>query len=56
MVKFIAERIINAHDNSSLEGRNKYCAYFVDTFLYLEYKFDVDNILQQEGYSDCLIG
>lgn len=55
MVTFIAERIKEARQVSLESGQSKYRAYFVNTTLYLKYKPDVDAILIQDGYSDCIV-
>lgn len=55
MITFIAGRIKDARDKSLEEGQAKYRAYFVNTSLYLKYKADVDSILIQDGYSDCIV-
>lgn len=55
MVTFIAGRIEAARQTSLEEGQAKYKAYFVNTSLYLKYKPEVDAILIQDGFSDCLV-
>lgn len=56
MVTFIAGRIILEADKSLEQGQAKYRAYFVNTSLYLRYKPDVDAVLIQDGYGDCIVG
>ena len=55
MVTFIAQRIEEARDISLERGRDKYRAYFIKTKLYKKYKADVDAILEQDGYEDCIV-
>lgn len=55
MITFIAGRIELARDKSLEEGQAKYRAYFVNTTLYLKYKSEVDAILIQDGYGDCIV-
>lgn len=55
MITFIAGRIEDAGRKSLDEGQAKYRAYFVNISLYLKWKADVDAILIQDGYSDCII-
>ena len=55
MVTFIAMMIKEARDTSLSAGQLKYRAYFVNTSLYLRYKPDVDAILIQDGYEDCIV-
>lgn len=55
MITFIAGRIILEREKSVESGQAKYSAYFVNTSLYLRYKQDVDNILKQDGLSDCIV-
>jgi hypothetical protein len=55
MVTFIAQRIEEARDISLEKGRDKYRAYFIKTKLYKKYKADVDAILEQDGYEDCIV-
>jgi hypothetical protein len=55
MVTFISGRIELARESSLEEGQAKYRAYFVNTKLYLKYKPDVDAILIQDNYGDCIV-
>lgn len=55
MINFIAGRIELARETSLEAGQTKYRAYFVNTSLYLSYKAEVDAILIQDGYSDCIV-
>lgn len=55
MVTFIAQRIEEAGDISLEKGREKYRAYFIKTKLYKKYQNDVDAILIQDGYEDCIV-
>jgi hypothetical protein len=55
MVTFIAGRIELAGDTSLEAGQEKYRAYFINTNLYLAYKAEVDAILMQDGYGDCIV-
>ncbi|CDV96343.1 Hypothetical protein DPCES_5345 [Desulfitobacterium hafniense] len=55
MATFIAGRIETARDISLEAGQDKYRAYFINTTLYLKYKSDVDAILLQDGYGDCIV-
>lgn len=55
MITFIAGRIELARETSLEAGQAKYSAYFVNTTLYLKYKPDVDAILSQDGFSDCIV-
>ncbi len=54
MVGFIARRIEEARDVSLADGIKKYKAYFVKTKIYKRYKDEVDAILTQDGYEDCI--
>lgn len=56
MVTFIAGRIEAEADKSLELGQAKYRAYFVNTLIYTKYKPDVDAILIQDGYTDCIVG
>jgi len=55
VVTFIAMMIKEARGTSLSAGQLKYRAYFVNTSLYLRYKPDVDAILIQDGYEDCIV-
>lgn len=56
MITFIAGRIEAEADKSLELGQAKYRAYFVNTLIYAKYKPDVDAILIQDGYADCIVG
>lgn len=55
MITFIANRIEDAGSRSIEEGQAKYRAYFISTNLYLKQKPQVDAILIQDGYEDCIV-
>lgn len=55
MVTFIANMIIKARKKSLEDGQNKYRAYFVRTHIYATWQPDVDAILIQDGYADCIV-
>lgn len=55
MITFIAQRIEEARDISLERGIAKYKAYFVNTKIYKRYRADVDAILVQDGYEDCIV-
>lgn len=55
MKTFIAGRIELAKESSLGEGQAKYKAYFINTSLYAKYKADIDAILVQDGYGDCIV-
>lgn len=56
MIPFIAGRIELARETSLEAGRAKYKAYFVNTKIYVKrYKADVDALLIQDGYEDCIV-
>ena len=55
MVTFIANMIIKARKKSLEDGQNKYRAYFVRTHIYAAWQPDVDAILIQDGYADCIV-
>lgn len=55
MITFIAQRIELEREKSLEAGQAKYRAYFVNTTLYLKWKADVDAILIQDGYGDCIV-
>lgn len=59
MITFIAQRIKDAKDAGGTEaGRAKYRAYFGTVNLqklYGKYQADVDAILIQDGYEDCIV-
>lgn len=55
MVKFIANRIEKAREDSLYAAQDKYRAYFIDTNIYTKYKEQVDNKLTEDGYGDCIV-
>lgn len=59
MITFIAQRIQEAKDKGGTEqGQAKYRAYFgsaVLQMLYGKYQPEVDAILIQDGYEDCIV-
>lgn len=55
MCSFIARMIMQQADNSLEAGQEKYRAYFVNTSIYAKWQGDVDAILIEKGYSDCIV-
>lgn len=55
MAEFIANRILEAKEESIREGKAKYRAYFVQLRIYARYKNAVDAILTAEGAEDCIV-
>jgi hypothetical protein len=55
MITFIAGRIEAARSTSLEDGQAKYRAYFTNTTLYTKYKAEVDAILIQDGFDDCIV-
>lgn len=55
MITFIAQRIEEARDISLEKGVAKYKAYFVNTKIYKRYRADVNALLEQDGYEDCIV-
>lgn len=55
MITFIAQRIEEAREISLESGIAKYKAYFVKTRLYKKLRADVDAMLEQDGYADCIV-
>lgn len=55
MSPFIASMIENAAKVSVESGKAKYKAYFVNTPLYLNWKSEVDTILETDGYKDVIV-
>ncbi len=55
MAEFIANRIIEAREQSIESGKAKYRAYFVSLKIYARYKNAVDAILVAEGADDCIV-
>lgn len=54
MIPFIAGRIELARETSLEAGLAKYRAYFVRTRIYKKWRADVDSMLIQDGYEDCV--
>ena len=52
---FIAQQIIKQAKISKEKGQAKYRAYFIKTPIYLDWKEEVDSILEIEGYQDCIV-
>lgn len=50
MSRFIATVIKRAADVSLEKGQEKYRAYFTNTSLYLNWKSEVDTMLEADGY------
>ena len=55
MAEFIANRVLEAREDSIKEGKAKYKAYFVTLKIYARYKNAVDAILIAEGAEDCIV-
>lgn len=55
MSTFIARMISNEAKISIENGKTKYKAYFVNTALYLNWKSEVDTILETDGYKDVIV-
>lgn len=55
MSSFIAQQIIKQAKISIEKGQNKYRAYFIKTSIYLDWKEEVDSILELDGYAECII-
>ncbi len=55
MAEFIANRVLEAREESIREGKAKYRAYFVTLKIYARYKNAVDAILTAEGAEDCIV-
>lgn len=55
MSSFIAQQIIKQAKVSTEKGQAKYRAYFIKTHLYLDWKEEVDTILEVEGYEECIV-
>lgn len=52
---FIAKQIIKQAKISTEKGQAKYRAYFIKTPIYLDWKEEVDSILEIECYQDCIV-
>lgn len=55
MEKFIANKIMEQANISLENGQNKYRDYFVNTALYAKKKENVDAILKDKGYEECIV-
>lgn len=55
MSSFIAQQIIKQAKISIEKGQAKYRSYFIKTPIYLDWKEEVDSILEIEGYKDCIV-
>lgn len=55
MSPFISRMIIQQAKISAEKGQAKYRAYFIKTPLYLNWKDEVDTILETDGYADCIV-
>lgn len=55
MSSFIAQQIIKQAKISTEKGQAKYRAYFIKTSLYLNWKDEVDTILEVDGYEECIV-
>ena len=55
MSTFIAQQIMKQADISTEKGQAKYRAYFIKTSLYLNWKEEVDTILEVDGYEECIV-
>lgn len=55
MSSFIAQQIIKQAKISTEKGQAKYRAYFIKTSLYLNWKEEVDTILEVDGYEECIV-
>lgn len=55
MSSFIAQQIIKQAKISTEKGQAKYRAYFIKTPLYLDWKEEVDTILEVDGYEECIV-
>lgn len=55
MSAFIARMIEQAAKVSVENGQEKYKAYFVNTPLYLNWKPEVDTILETDGYKEVIV-
>jgi hypothetical protein len=55
MSAFIARMIEQAAKVSIANGKEKYKAYFVNTALYVNWKTEVDTILETDGYTEVIV-
>lgn len=55
MSSFIAQQIIKQAKISTEKGKNKYRAYFIKTSIYMDWKEEVNSILELDGYADCIV-
>lgn len=55
MGAFITRMIMKQRDISLEAGQNKYKAYFVNTTMYAKWQEDVNALLTEKGYEDCIV-
>ena len=55
MSSFIAQQIIKQAKISIEKGQDKYRAYFIKTSIYLDWKEEVDSILELDGFEECIV-
>ena len=55
MSSFIAQQIIKQAKISKEKGQAKYRAYFIKTPIYLDWKEEVDSILELDGFEECIV-
>jgi len=55
MDTFITGRIEEAAKISLADGQNKYRAYFIKTNLYESRRANVDAMLLQDGFGNCIV-
>ena len=55
MALFIAKMIMTQADVYLENGQEKYRAYFIKTTLYTKWQPEVDTILVNQGYADCIV-
>lgn len=55
MSSFIAQQIIKQAKINTEKGKNKYRAYFIKTSIYLDWKEEVDSILELDGFEECIV-
>lgn len=55
MIAFIARRIEEQAERTVELGIAKYRAYFIKTKAYAKYRDEVDAILAQDGFADCIV-
>ena len=55
MILFIVNSIEDARKIGLAEGQAKYSAYFINTHLYESKRLEVEAMLIQDGYGDCIV-